>query len=245
MLLLKTWNFPGKTNMALDVVLAETVKEPLLRLYTWARPTLSLGRHQKRVDLNLDYMRHVGIECVVRPTGGRAVLHWDELTYTVVVPTSHELAKKSLEQFHLSISESIAEALRNIGFSVSIEPRKKNFTKSPACFEIPSTYEISLNGKKVVGSAQMRTKDFVLEHGSILLESHTEEYARCLNLNPESLKDRLAGLREISDVSIETLAESLIESFSKVFGPIEHFKLTQTLLCRVYEREGLFLCPVN
>lgn len=245
MLLLKTWNFPGKTNMALDVVLAETVKEPLLRLYTWARPTLSLGRHQKRVDLNFDYMKHMGIECVVRPTGGRAVLHWDELTYAVVVPTSHELAKKNLEQFHLSVSERIAEALKNLGFSVSIEPRKKVVGRSPACFETPSTYELSLNGKKVVGSAQMRTKDFVLEHGSILLESHTEEYAHCLNLNPESLMDKFIGLREISNVSIEELTESLIESFSKVFGPIEHFRLTHTLLCRVYEREVQFLCRVN
>ncbi|MEN3008128.1 biotin/lipoate A/B protein ligase family protein [Pseudothermotoga sp.] len=245
MLLLKTWNFPGKTNMALDVVLAENVKEPLLRLYTWARPTLSLGRHQKRVSLNLNYMEQAGIECVMRPTGGRAVLHWDELTYTVVVPAPHEFMKKSLQQFHLMVSERIAEALKNLGFSVSIESRKKSLAESPACFEVTSTYELSLNGKKIVGSAQMRTKDFILEHGSILLRSHFEEYARCLNLKPEDLKDKFTGLQEISDVSFEKLVESLIESFSKVFGPVEHFKLNQALLDQVYKREGQFVCPVN
>ncbi|WP_448517000.1 lipoate--protein ligase family protein [Pseudothermotoga sp.] len=245
MFLLKTWNFPAKTNMAIDVVLAEVTSQALLRLYTWARPTLSLGRHQKRIQLNTQYMKEAGIECVVRPTGGRAVLHWDELTYAFMVPSSHELAKKNLEDFHRTISERIFLALRRLDLPVEIEPRKGSIIKSPACFESPSLYEITLNGKKLVGSAQMRTKDFVLEHGSILFKTHVEEYARCLNLDPASLKDKFVGLEEVKEVSLEDLSEKLIESFGELFGPIESFKLNFELLNRVYEREVQFACPVS
>ena len=245
MFLLKTWNFPAKTNMAIDVVLAEMASQPLLRLYSWARPTISLGKHQKRVELNIEYMEKAGIECVVRPTGGRAVLHWDELTYAFMVPSSHELAKKNLEDFHRTISERIFLALRKLDLPVEMEPRKGQVTKSPACFESPSMYEITLNGKKLVGSAQMRTKDFVLEHGSILFRTHVEEYARCLNLDPASLKDKFVGLEEVKDVSLENLSEKLVESFGELFGPIEYFTLNCELLNRVYEREGQFACPVS
>ncbi|KAF2957309.1 ligase [Thermotoga sp. Ku-13t] len=245
MLLLRTWNFSGRTNMAMDVVLAETVKEPLLRLYTWARPTLSLGRHQKRIELNVDYMRQKGIECVVRPTGGRAVLHQDELTYAFIVPASHELARKNLEEFHRIVSERVFLAVRKLGFDVKMEARKRTMAKSPACFDSPGVYEITLNGKKLVGSAQMRTRDFVLEHGSILLKSHVEEYARCLNLNPDSLKEKFVGLQEVKDVTLEELEKSLIESFCESFGPAESFTLSFELLNRIYEREVQFGCPVN
>ncbi|HBT39915.1 MAG: Biotin/lipoate A/B protein ligase [Thermotoga sp. 50_1627] len=245
MFLLKTWNFPGKTNMALDVVLAESVNQPLLRLYSWARPTLSVGKHQRRIELNIEYMKEAGIECVVRPTGGRAVLHWDELTYAFMVPGSHELAKKSLEDFHRTISETIFSALRKLDLPVEMELRKKPIIRSPACFESASMYEITLNGKKLVGSAQMRTKDFVLEHGSILLRTHVEEYARCLKLDPASLRDSFVGLEEVKDVAVESLSGSLIESFGQLFGPVEHFTLNCELLTRVYEREGQFVCPVS
>jgi len=245
MFLLKTWNFPAKTNMAIDVILAEVTNQPLLRLYTWARPTLSLGRHQKRVQLNVQYMKETGIECVVRPTGGRAVLHWDELTYAFMVPSSHELAKKNFEDFHRMISERIFSALRKLDLPVEIELRKRPIIKSPACFESPSMYEITLSGKKLVGSAQMRTKDFVLEHGSILLRTHVEEYARCLNLEAVILKDSFVGLEEVKDVSLENLSERLVESFGELFGPIEYFTLICELLNRVYEREVQFACPVS
>jgi lipoate-protein ligase A len=106
-------------------------------------------------------------------------------------------------------------------------------------------YEITLNGKKLVGSAQMRTKDFVLEHGSILLRTHVEEYARCLNLEAVILKDSFVGLEEVKEVSLENLSERLVESFGELFGPIEYFTLNCELLNRVYEREVQFACPVS
>lgn len=242
---MKTWNFPGKTNMAIDVVLAEIVDQPLLRLYTWARPTLSVGRHQKRIELNLDYMKRKGIDCVIRPTGGRAVLHWDELTYAFMVPASHVFAKKGLEEFHKTIGERIFLTLRRLDFPVEMSSVRRPSSRSSACFESASLYEITLNGKKLVGSAQMRTKDFVLEHGSILLRTHIEEYAHCLNLNPDSLKDKLIGLEEVKNITLETLADSLVESFAELFGPIQAFSLNCEHLSRVYQMEGLFSCPAN
>ncbi|MEJ5229821.1 MAG: biotin/lipoate A/B protein ligase family protein [Pseudothermotoga sp.] len=242
---LRTWNFPGKLNMALDFVLSQFCKEPVLRFYTWARPTLSVGKHQRHVNLNTQFMKEKMIGCVVRPTGGRAVLHWDELTYSVVMPIDDPHAKEGVLKTYLVISECIKNALCHFGYNVQIQPTKRSTSNTAACFDAPSSYEITINGKKVVGSAQMRNERAVLQHGSIVLKEHVEEYAKCLNLEVEDLRERMAGLFEFHQISVEALAERLQEEFVKVFGEAEPLLVDEILVKAAIEREDDFLCRVN
>ncbi|HEY8541422.1 MAG TPA: biotin/lipoate A/B protein ligase family protein [Pseudothermotoga sp.] len=240
MKVIKTWNMPGKLNMALDAILAEICKEPILRFYTWARPTLSLGKHQKRIDLDTEFMREKNIDCVVRPTGGRAVLHWDELTYALVLPIDHPIARSSILESYLKISDCIAKALYELGFKVHIEPVKRLKENSAACFATPSSYEITIDGKKIVGSAQRRNEKSILQHGSIVLRQHTEEYAKCLKVNQQDLENKLAGLLEYREISIEELTETLQKQFEITFGKAEVFIPDQKTIELALKREEEF-----
>ncbi|MFN4190349.1 MAG: biotin/lipoate A/B protein ligase family protein [Pseudothermotoga sp.] len=242
---IKTWNFPGALNMALDVVLMEQCAEPILRFYTWARPTLSIGRHQKRINVNVQFMREKNIDCVIRPTGGRAVLHWDELTYSLILPIDHPKARGGVLETYLVISECIARALCALGFKAKIEPVKKFKESSTACFDSPSSYEITIDGKKIVGSAQMRNEKGVLQHGSILFKEHTEEYAKLLNIDQENLKDRMAGLSNYEKIRLEEVVESLQYQFETTFGEAEPFTLNQQIMETALKRKGEFLWLEN
>ncbi len=245
MKVIKTWNFPGALNMALDVILMKQCTEPILRFYTWARPTLSIGRHQKKINVNVQYMKEKNIDCVIRPTGGRAVLHWDELTYSLILPTDHPKARGSVLETYLAISECIARALCALGFKANIEPVKKLKESSTACFDSPSSYEITIDGKKIVGSAQMRNEKGVLQHGSILFKEHTEEYAKLLNINQENLRDRIAGLSKYEKIELEKVVESLQYQFETVFGKAEPFTPGQEIMETALKRKEEFLWLEN
>lgn len=245
MKILRTWNFPGKLNMALDFVLSQICKEPILRFYTWARPTLSLGKHQRSVSLNTEFMKEKVIDCVVRPTGGRAVLHWDELTYSVAIPIDDPHAKEGVLKTYLMISECIKNTLCHFGYDAEIQPTKRSVSNTAACFDAPSSYEITVDGKKVVGSAQMRNERAVLQHGSIVLKQHVEEYANCLNLDIKNLRGKMAGLFEFHQISVEALADRLIEEFEKLFGKSEPLSVDKTLMKAAFEREDDFIWQGN
>ena len=245
MKVIKTWNFPGKLNMALDMVLTEHCNEPILRFYTWARPTLSLGRHQKRVNLDTQFLRENNMDLVVRPTGGRAVLHWDELTYALILPIEDPKAKGGVLQTYLVISECIATALRKLGFDARIEPVKRLKAGTAACFDAPSSYEITIDGKKIVGSAQMRTQKSVLQHGSIVLKQHAREYAKILMMSENDLEGRLSGLCEYQAITLQELVEKLQNEFENVFGKSEPFTPTQEIMELAFQREEEFACREN
>lgn len=245
MKVIKTWNFPGELNMALDVVLAEQCTEPILRFYTWARPTLSIGRHQRRINLNVQFMKEKNIDCVIRPTGGRAVLHWDELTYSVILPIDHPKARGGVLETYLVISECIAKALCALGFKACIEPVKRLKENSAACFNSPSSYEITIDGKKVVGSAQMRTKKGVLQHGSIVFKQHVEEYAGLLNIHQESLRDRMTGLLDYEEIKLEEVVEELECQFESVFGEVEPLTPNQQIIELALKRKEEFVWLEN
>lgn len=240
MKVMKTWNFPGALNMALDVVLMEQYAEPILRFYTWARPTLSIGRHQKRINMNQQFMKEKNIDCVIRPTGGRAVLHWDEITYSLILPIGHPKARNGVLESYLLISGCIVKALCALGFKAHIEPVKRLKENTAACFDSPSSYEITIDGKKIVGSAQMRNEKGVLQHGSIVLKDHAEEYAKLLNINPQTLKDRMAGLLDYKKIELQELVKELQHQFECVFGEAEPFTTNQQIMEIALKRKEEF-----
>jgi lipoate-protein ligase A len=162
---------PGWANMAIDLALldgAEEKGESWLRLYQWQPHCLSFGRHEpatRRYDR--ERIRALGLDTVRRPTGGRAVWHGRELTYSVASP-SRWLG--SLQATYLEIHAMLANALGQIGARVTMAPpRQATPLDAGACFSQPAGGEVLVDGRKVIGSAQLRRERGFLQHGSILL----------------------------------------------------------------------------
>ena len=155
----------GEDNMAIDEALLEEVARDggaYLRFYRWDPPTLSLGRNQPNTFDNVPVVR--------RPTGGQAVWHEHEVTYAVVAPIA---LFGSLRKAYCEIHTRLARALHSLGVDAVLAPAHPPIRPSahPAsCFASPVGGEILVNGRKLVGSAQVRRRDALLQHGSILLD---------------------------------------------------------------------------
>lgn len=164
----------GAANMAADEAILRTVaagnQPPTLRLYAWSPPCLSLGYGQRARDVDLPRLTARGWGLVRRPTGGKAILHGDELTYSVALPQAHPLAAGGIIDTYLRLSQGLLAAMRLLGLGVQADPDGATTPEDgPVCFEVPSKYEITVGGKKLVGSAQMRRHNGVLQHGTIPL----------------------------------------------------------------------------
>ncbi|HKH94336.1 MAG TPA: hypothetical protein VKA54_21200, partial [Gemmatimonadaceae bacterium] len=157
----------GPENMALDEALmtrARRTGETVLRVYDWSTPTLSLGRNQRALGVYRDTaLAEQGIGVVRRPTGGRALLHHREITYSVTAPCEESGA---LLTEYGRINALLTSALDALGVPVvAARPRARTATPSAApCFAEPALGELTLNGRKLVGSAQWRDRDALLQH---------------------------------------------------------------------------------
>jgi lipoyl(octanoyl) transferase len=163
----------GPENMALDEALmarARRTGETVLRVYAWARPTLSFGRNQRAVGLYREQtLAERGIGVVRRPTGGRALLHHREITYSVTAPCDDN---GTLLTEYGRINALLCTALGSLGVPVVVAtPSARAPAPSAApCFAEPSRGELTLHGRKLVGSAQWRDRGAMLQHGSILID---------------------------------------------------------------------------
>jgi lipoyl(octanoyl) transferase len=189
----------GAWNMAVDEAILEAVgrSEALatLRLYAWDPPCLSLGYAQPFADVDLPRLHARGWEVVRRPTGGRAVLHTDELTYSVIVPPSEPRLAGGVLASYNRLAQALVEALHLLVLPVEINahaatPATQN--PNPVCFEVPSTDEITVGGKKLVGSAQARRKEGVLQHGSLPLAGDLTRILQVLFFPDEQARARAA-----------------------------------------------------
>ena len=179
----------GAVNMARDTGLMDRARdtgESVLSVYSWERPTLSLGRNQTAAGkYDMAALESRGMDVVRRPTGGRALLHHREVTYSVSAPISPD---ETLNESYERINRLLLEAL----FSLGVQARVAAVTK-PAlppgeipCFAEPSTGELVSEGRKLVGSAQVRESGALLQHGSILIEDDQAVIARVSLIPPES-----------------------------------------------------------
>jgi len=166
----------GAWNMAADEAILEAAGQklvaPTLRLFAWEPACLSLGYAQASSDVDLPALADRGWQLVRRPTGGRAILHTDELTYSVAGPQSDPRLAGSVLESYKCLSAALLDALQRLSIPAESQsgsvPHAALF-KGPVCFEVPSNYEITVEGKKLVGSAQARRKEGVLQHGSLPL----------------------------------------------------------------------------
>lgn len=177
-----TWRFiltppaEGAWNMAVDEAILEFAGRgdvpSTLRLYAWTPACLSLGYAQPLEDVAQDRLGERGWGIVRRPTGGRAILHTDELTYSVAGQNSDPHLSGSVLESYQHLSLALLQALRLMGIKADSEKKthlQENSKDNPVCFEVPSNYEITVSGKKLIGSAQARRKSSVLQHGTLPL----------------------------------------------------------------------------
>lgn len=163
----------GAANMACDEALLESVRRgapPTLRLYAWMRPTLSLGAHQPGGDADLPACRRLGVDLVRRPTGGGAVLHDQEITYSVTGRLCEDPFPPSVVAVHERIAAALVAGLRLLAVPAEMAPSGYTGRAPADCFSRASRREVVVAGRKLAGSAQLRRRTAFLQHGSILLD---------------------------------------------------------------------------
>ncbi len=221
---------PGEPawNLALDEALWRSFAKlrlgrPTLRLYRWARPAVSIGYAQQAGDYDLEACARLGLTFLRRPTGGRAVLHDRELTFSLVHPVA---GLGGVHESHRLIAEAVALGLQQLGLPAEVEARcGSRLALSRACFEAPARHELTIAGRKVVGMAQVRDHLALLEHGSLPLELDPDRLAAVIRFNGSPreafitlFRQRAAGLWEFKPVEPAELEEALCAGFKARFG---------------------------
>lgn len=186
----------GAANMALDEAILRAVAHgrvpPTLRLYAWQPPCLSMGRAQPVADVDTEALCAAGFDLVRRPTGGRAILHIDELTYCVVAPETEPRVVGGIVESYRHLSAGLVRGLSRLGIVNLIANRRVEayVPEGPVCFEVPSDYEITVGGRKLVGSAQMRALDTMLQHGVVPLHGDVARICQFLTNSPDPARVR-------------------------------------------------------
>ena len=205
----------GKYNMAIDEAIMVTVAAgeslPTLRFYDWDPPCLSLGYNQTCSDVDTENIAALGWDVVRRPTGGKAILHTDELTYSLTVPLDHPLAKGSVVESYRQISRGFMDALLKLGMNPhSDQQQSASKLAGPVCFEVPSHYEITTSdGRKLIGSAQLRRKGVLLQHGSLPLHGDVTRICDVL-IYPDD------QIRQAAKIRVDERAATLATALGKI-----------------------------
>lgn len=259
---MKTWrlihsgHLSGPANMAIDEAILRGVAQggrPTLRFYGWEPPAISVGVFQDvENEIDLVMCKSLGIDVVRRPTGGRAVLHDVEVTYSLILPEESGIIPKGITESYRAVSEGIVRGLASLGLDAKMVSLRRKGDKAPstqaprsgryvitveapdqgsasaACFDSPSWYEVTVGGKKIVGSAQMRRMGVLLQHGSIPLELDAEKFFACLKFpSRESRKRakaaflaRATSVREElgRDVSFIEVSEAIAQGLKEALG---------------------------
>lgn len=218
------WNFidsgfnTGEFNMQFDLELANKCKndEAFYRLYRWQPYCISLGANQSFDDINLVKTKEDGIDVVKRPTGGRAILHAEEWTYSVIYPMNYEYSPKEI---YFKISKALMKGLElyNPIFANSelenVQPNFPKLLEEPSgvlCFASTAKNEVKFNGKKLIGSAQRKLNNSILQHGSILCGTFHQKLADYLRVDKET-KINLHSELISKTIEIETILNEKVD----------------------------------
>jgi lipoate-protein ligase A len=251
-LLVEKIPLPGSLNMAIDEYLFRSLdKAPqtYVRFYQWERPTVSLGYSQaleKTVDL--DFCRRNGIDAVRRITGGKLVLHWREITYSIS-SSDTQIFSSTLGESYRLISNALISGLEKMGLQARLAgPPPSSYSKgNMSCFSYPARDEIEIGGKKIVGSAQKRVGARFLQHGSIPLAAEEDLLKRATLSKEGDTEIRMTSLSEALgrpvrfEWAVERLAAGIAESFGikycpKIFEPEENARILR-IQSKKYESE--------
>lgn len=207
----------GAWNMAVDEAILEAVGRrevlPTLRLYAWDPPCLSLGFAQPVSDVDRQALTRNRWQMVRRPTGGRAILHTDELTYSIIAPLDEPRVYGKVLESYQRLAQALVVALRQLGLPAQADQAyalpQGTQASGAVCFEVPSNYEITVAGKKLIGSAQARRKEGVLQHGSLPLYGDLTRITQAL-VYPDEPARALAAQRLLAHATtVEALGKTI------------------------------------
>jgi len=201
---IKFGTYTGKENMQidsdlLDEAIEKQLQEPRFRLYAWSPKCISLGRNQ-----NEDFLKDTKIDCVRRLTGGRALLHDNEITYSYITPIDVIPNGESISYSYKYISGMLIDFFKTLGVELDFGENKKVSTKFDYCMLISTGADVCYQGRKIIGSAQYRKQGYILQHGSILFGYDKELLESLFN-------------ESVSTDSITTVSEILPNMTKEVF----------------------------
>ena len=207
----------GKYNMDIDMELVQNFSDiPVLRVYRWEPYCISIGANQDFDSIDRQKTIADGLDIVKRPTGGRAILHAEELTYSVIYPISAEQTpKKIYREINLALKDGLQiynPLLKNIELEHT-QPHFPSFykdAKSTLCFAVSAMNELNYNGKKVVGSAQRKIGNIILQHGSILCGNFHKKVVDYLNLDPAKIQEIKKEIDQTT-TELETILDEKID----------------------------------
>ena len=237
-------------NMAIDeAVFLEVIRgnsKPTLRFYDWNPPTLSYGYNQNiDKEIDFDLAKKKGFGYVRRPTGGRMVLHKDEVTYSVIAPIAGNL-EGNITNSYSAISQALAAGLNRLGIQAEFEKGTLSSSHqrkaTNPCFTSSSKYELKLGNKKIVGSAQVRKKNCLLQHGAILLNYDQMEIAEILPNLTASERNKIGNYIKRKTTAINDNIEKKI-SFdvavqNLILGFKDNWKNNEFAVGKLLEREN-------
>lgn len=202
----------GAENMAADEAILRASEEdpavqPTLRIYGWNEPTISLGYLQKAAP-----MLSFGLPVVRRLTGGRAVLHDMEVTYSIIAPSGNPNFAGGINGAYSAISRCIIGALTEAGIEASFSKGTPKGGEKDACFHSPSRYEVLLGGRKLVGSSQRRFRNTFLQHGSIIFSVNKRLNEKVFGAD---ILKRMSSISEFGDVDMNSFKRSLVDNFGR------------------------------
>jgi lipoate-protein ligase A len=231
---LSTWRLirspagDGPMQMAVDEAIHQAVAQgtvrPTLRLYAWDPPCLSLGRNQPVAEVDREALRSAGYDLVRRPTGGRAILHTDELTYSLAVPLSDPRVSGGVLVSCEQLSRGLSRALEILGIDNASAHRREGrpSTPEPVCFEAAGAFEIVFGGKKLIGSAQMRRRGALLQHGTLPLRGDIARICSFLvpPADPDRVRRRATTLEAAAGraVSWQEAAQAVADGFAQALN---------------------------
>jgi len=209
----------GANNMSIDLKLAENAKsnKAFFRLYRWEPYCISLGANQSFDDINIEKAKADNIDVVKRPTGGRAILHAEEITYSVALPLSVGFSQKEIYE---KISNALVKGLilyaPEISEHIALENEQPHFPSllkkdsGSLCFASSAKSEVKFDAKKIIGSAQRKMQNVILQHGSILVGTFHRKLPEYLNVETnliEKLKIELAK----KTIELETILKMKVD----------------------------------
>lgn len=191
----------GEENMQIDSDLLEhaiqkQLKEPIFRLYGWSPACVSIGRNQQDSFLDKEYLKDTGIDIVKRLTGGRALLHDNEITYSMICPETYLKNGANVKKSYIEISQILIDKFSKLGIILDFGTTKQINTKFDYCMLLSTGADLCYNGKKLIGSAQCRKNGYILQHGSILYDYDRNLLEKVFN-EPVSTS-QITSIREIN-----------------------------------------------
>ena len=219
--LIDTGNNDAFYNMAVDEALMKLSKVPALRLYCWKPAAVSIGYFQDINDINLKFCRENNIDVVRRITGGKAVFHDGELTYSFIID-ENQVPKNVIDSYKL-ISNSILIALKNLGINANFKDENVKKDKTPVCLNNPSWYEIIVRDKKIAAAAQTRKNKKLLQHGPILMDVDYGRLCSIFKKNNKKLleetKKRITSLKQLNKkINHQKLKNQIKKGFEENFN---------------------------